>query len=73
MRKHTTLNIDPDLVAEAQEVLGTKSVTDTIHAALDDIVRRNRRRRLLTYDLPDLTREALEEMRSVRRFGPAES
>jgi Arc/MetJ family transcription regulator len=73
MRKHTTLNIDPDLVAEAQEVLGTKNATDTIHAALDDIVRRNRRRRLLTYDLPDLTPEALEEMRSVRRFGSAES
>lgn len=70
MRKHTTLNVDPELIAEAQEALGTKGTTATIHAALEDVVRRRRRLRLLTYDLPDLTPEALEQMRSGREFGP---
>ena len=68
MKKHTTLNVDPELIAEAQHVLGTKGTTATIHAALEDVVNRSRRRRLLTYDLPDLTPEALEEMRSPRQF-----
>lgn len=63
MKRHTTLNIDPDLVAEARRALGTRGTTDTVHAALEDVVKRNRRRRLLTYDLPHLTPEALEEMR----------
>jgi Arc/MetJ family transcription regulator len=67
MKKHTTLNIDPELVAAAREVLGTKGTTDTVHAALEESVRRSQRRRLLTYDLPDLTPEALDEMRAPRQ------
>jgi Arc/MetJ family transcription regulator len=64
MKKHTTLNIDLELVSEAREALGTRGTTDTVHAALEDVVRRNRRRRLLSYDLPDLTPQSVEELRS---------
>jgi len=37
MKRHTTLNIDPDLVAEARRALGTRGTTDTVHAALEDV------------------------------------
>src|SRR5438874_2131791 len=45
MRKHTTIDLDADLVQQAGEVLGSRRTTDTIHAALADVVRRRKRRR----------------------------
>ena len=60
MRKHTTIDLDQDLVREAADVLGTTKTIDTIHAALSDVVRRRRRQALLDLpndlDLPTLTR-----------------
>jgi Arc/MetJ family transcription regulator len=58
MRKHTTIDLDVELVHEAGQVLGTTRTTDTVHAALTDVVRRQRRMMLLTLrpaiDLTDL-------------------
>jgi hypothetical protein len=34
MIRHTTLNLDMDLVEEARRVLKTKQVTETVHRAL---------------------------------------
>jgi Arc/MetJ family transcription regulator len=60
MRKHTTIDLDQDLVREAADVLGTTKTTDTVHAALSDVVRRRRRQKLFDVendlDLPTLTR-----------------
>jgi Arc/MetJ family transcription regulator len=60
MRKHTTIDLDQDLLREAADVLGTTKTIDTIHAALSDVVRRRRRQALLDLpndlDLPTLTR-----------------
>jgi Arc/MetJ family transcription regulator len=63
MVKRTSLNLQLDLVAEAREVLGTKGTTDTIHRALEDVVRRQRLRELAERTFEDLTPEALDELR----------
>jgi Arc/MetJ family transcription regulator len=63
------MNLDMALVREAQEVLGTTGVTETVHAALKDVVDRQRRRNLLDYDFPGLTLESLKELRRDRSFG----
>jgi Arc/MetJ family transcription regulator len=66
MRKHTTINLDQDLVREAQGVLGTSQVTETIHLALAEVVNREKRRRLLEMEFPGLTSESLERLRQNR-------
>lgn len=43
MRKHTTIDLDVDLVRQAAEALGTTRTIDTIHAALSEVVRRRLR------------------------------
>jgi Arc/MetJ family transcription regulator len=68
MVKRTSMNLDMDLVNDASEVLGTERTTDTVHEALREIVRRERLRRLARHDFPDLTLEAIEEMRKPRTF-----
>ena len=73
MRKHTTLDLDQDLVREAAVALGTSRTTDTVHAALAQVVARHRRALLARLDFPDLTPDALAAMRAPRDFDtPAE-
>jgi Arc/MetJ family transcription regulator len=65
MRKHTTIDLDIELVAQAGAALGTTRTTDTIHAALADVVRR--RRRMAILDLrPALDLADLDAMRAHR-------
>ena len=66
MVKRTSLNLDLDRVAQARKVLGTKNTTDTIHRALDEVVRRERLRALADERFDDLTPEALERLRRRR-------
>ena len=42
MRKQITIDLDADLVREAAGVLGTTRTTDTIHAALAEVVNERR-------------------------------
>jgi Arc/MetJ family transcription regulator len=65
MRKHTTIDLDQDLVREAATVLGTTRTTDTVHAALADVVRRQRRLGLFEI-AHDLDLAALDALRSDR-------
>ena len=72
MRRHTTIDIDMDLLSEAGFALGTSRMTETVHAALADVVRR---RRLLTLlelrpalDLDDL--RAMRTHRFAERLEP---
>lgn len=60
--KRTSLNLDLDLVAQARDVLDTRTTTDTIHRALEDVVR-NEGLRWLTNWRPDLTLDDLERLR----------
>ena len=44
--KRTNINLDMDLVQQAAQALGTRRTTDTVHAALRDVIARARRTRL---------------------------
>jgi Arc/MetJ family transcription regulator len=65
MRKHTTIDLDLELVREAGEVLGTTRTTETVHEALREVVRRRRRMSVLGFH-PALTLEDLDAMRAHR-------
>lgn len=64
----TTLNLRADLLSEVETDLGTTSHTAAVNAALEEYVANRRLRQLLDMDLPDLTAEAVEEMRQPRHF-----
>ena len=66
VKRRTNMNVDTHLVDQAARVLGTRGTTATVHAAMEDVVRRSQRRRLAARDLPDLTPEAITEMRRSR-------
>jgi Arc/MetJ family transcription regulator len=68
MIKRTSLNLDFDLVAQAREILSTRTTTDTVHRALEDVIRRDALKRLTEWDLGGMTLEDLERMRQPRRF-----
>lgn len=72
MRQHTTIDIDMDLVREASAALGTTRMTETVHAALEDVVRRRRLADLLEFrpalDLDDL--RAMRAHRFAERLAP---
>jgi Arc/MetJ family transcription regulator len=55
------MNLRLELVAEAREILGTKGTTDTVHRALEDVVRREKLRRLSEWTF-ELTDEELERL-----------
>jgi Arc/MetJ family transcription regulator len=65
MRKHTTIDLDADLVRAAAEALGTTRTTDTVHAALSEVVRR-RQRMAITAFRPALDLADLDAMRAHR-------
>jgi hypothetical protein len=64
--KRVTFNADAGLLAAAQEVLATGSTTETLNAALAEVVRIHRVERLLEQDFSFLTPEVLEELRRGR-------
>lgn len=68
MVKRTSLNLDFDLVAEAREVLASNGTTDTIHRALEEVVRQQKLRWLAERDFSDLTPEKLRELRATRTW-----
>ena len=45
----TSMVIDRTKLAEARELLGTRTIADTVDAALDEVIRLGKRRRLLDY------------------------
>lgn len=61
-KKHTSLYIDEALLAEAQQALGTRGKTETVHAALTEAVGLMRRRGLFTMPF-SLTEDDLRQMR----------
>lgn len=66
--KRTTINLDLDLLDEASDALGTSRMTDTVHAAMEAAVRRQRLESLARRDFPDLSLESIKEMRRPRSF-----
>ena len=68
MVKRTSLNLELDLVAEAREILGSNGLTDTIHRALEDVIRQDKLRRLAEREFEDLTPETLARLRATRTW-----
>jgi Arc/MetJ family transcription regulator len=64
-KTHTTLDLDRELLREAAEALGTTRTTETVHAALRDVVARRRRAWLARRDFSELE-ELLPEIRAPR-------
>lgn len=62
VRKRTNMNIDMELVEKVAAILGTKTTTATVHAAMDEVVKLQLRLSLAEDDLPGLTPEAMAEM-----------
>ena len=64
----TTIDVNRDLADEAGKLLGTRTLKDTVNAALRDVVARDRRRRLAnrvaTGTLPVPTPEELARLRA---------
>ena len=60
--KRTSLNLDLDLVARARDVLDTRTTTETIHRALEEVLQRDALRRLAEWR-PAMTLEDLERLR----------
>ena len=48
--KRTSLNLDLELVGKAREVLGSNGTTDTVHRALEEVVRGEKLKRLAAHD-----------------------
>ena len=46
-RKKTSFEVDTEKVSAAREVLGTKTLTDTVDAALSEVVKLRQRRQLV--------------------------
>ena len=49
--EHTTMNLDHELVAEAATILGTRHSVDTVHTALREVIRADRRDPVAALDL----------------------
>jgi len=67
MMKRTSINLDSALLDEAAGVLGTERITDTVHAAMREVVRRRRLQELADHRF-NLTLEELRQMRKGRTF-----
>lgn len=65
VRTHTTLDLDRDLLADAARALGTTRTTDTVHAALREVVARRQRAWLARRDFSELE-AALPDLRAPR-------
>jgi Arc/MetJ family transcription regulator len=65
--KRTNINLDADLVNAAASVLGIVRTTDTVHAALREVVVRAARERLARRDYADLTPATLDQLRQMRQ------
>lgn len=60
--------LDPALVDQAAGIFGTATATETVRAALEEAVRRARRRQLAAHRFPDGFADELDELRAPRTF-----
>jgi hypothetical protein len=70
-KRKTSFEIDTEKVSAAKAVLGTKTMTETVDAALDEIVARRQREKLieLLFDSDALALDDPEVMRGAWRYG----
>jgi Arc/MetJ family transcription regulator len=58
------MNLDRELVRQAAEALGTKTATETVHRALQEVVSRQHRIALTRYSFEELSGDKLERLRT---------
>jgi Arc/MetJ family transcription regulator len=63
--RRTSLNLDFELVEQARELLETSGTTETVHRALEEVIRREMLQRLADWR-PEMTLEELEQLRRPR-------
>lgn len=63
----TSISLDPDVVRDAREALGTKTTAETVRMALDEVLKREKRKAVRSLEL-DMT---LDDLRRMRGQGPA--
>lgn len=70
-KQKTSFEIDTDKVNAAREILGTRTMTETVDTALDEIVKRGQREKLieLLFDSDALALDDPEVMRGAWRVG----
>lgn len=70
-KQKTSFEIDTDKVNAARQILGTKTMTETVDTALEEIVKRQQRRELLDllFDSDEFELDNPEVMRSAWRRG----
>ena len=61
--KRTSLNLDFELVEQARAELGTNGTTDTVHRALEEVVRRAALKRLAQWRFDHMPDDWLDELR----------
>jgi Arc/MetJ family transcription regulator len=71
MGKRTSLIVEPALLAEAAEVLGTNGPTATVREALRQAVRQEHLERLAGWELPEDFPAQVEKLRKPRSVGAA--
>lgn len=64
--RRTTVLVDPDQIEQARRVLGTSGTTATIRSALADVIARDQRRQLTSWDLGGMTLDDLDQLRRAR-------
>lgn len=68
MTKRTTVNLDTEMLERAREILGAKTVTETVNKALEEVTRVAAIKRLAEWEFRWLTPERLREIRKGRVF-----
>jgi hypothetical protein len=67
----TSLVVDRQKLADAQRILGTRTIAETVDAALDEVIRLDKRRRLMDRIRRDGgIGPGPEELRRIRTPGP---
>jgi Bacterial antitoxin of type II TA system, VapB len=67
--RRTSLNLDLGIVAEARDILGTDGTTATVRAALEEVIRRDKLRRLAEWRF-ELTPEGEKEFERWTAMDP---
>jgi hypothetical protein len=68
MGKRTSLILDTSLMEEAARILGTRGPTATVRKSLEEVVRREKLKRVSEIEFPEDALERLWEMRRPRTF-----
>ena len=70
--RRTSLNLDFELVERAQQALGTKGTTETIHRALEDVTYRAAAKRMAAWRFDHMEPDWLEKLRAGEHHPPGE-